>query len=111
MNCPHCGAENQVGKVCGSCGKETFPLEEIEVRYKDFKVNEMLDIKIPPQSLHPQKDFRPPIPGNQKPKTVKLRLPEERPVPGRLSPMRILAFIIALIMILGFLAFIYFLYS
>ena len=46
MQCPHCGKETKTGKVCEKCGSS---LQGIEVQYKDFKVSEFLDIKIPRQ--------------------------------------------------------------
>lgn len=104
MNCPHCGAEYQAGKVCGSCGKETVPLKEIEVRYKDFRVNEMLDIKIVPRSLPPQKATQPRITGNRETMGGEMPLPDKKPVSGGLSYAVITAVIITLVMILGFLA-------
>lgn len=50
MKCPHCGKETRVGKACGYCGRDLAPSQGVEVQYKDFKVSELLDIKLGQQS-------------------------------------------------------------
>jgi hypothetical protein len=47
MKCPHCGEETQGGKSCEKCGKDLATRREVEVEYKDFKLSELLDIKMP----------------------------------------------------------------
>ncbi len=50
MICPHCGEETKDGKSCGKCGKGLAAPREVEVRYTDFKVSELLDIRMPGKS-------------------------------------------------------------
>jgi hypothetical protein len=50
MICPHCGKETKGGKSCEKCGKELAAPREVEVRYTDFKVSELLDIRMPGKS-------------------------------------------------------------
>lgn len=45
MRCPHCGKETSPGKTCGICGK-ALPQKEVEVEYKEFRISEMLDIRM-----------------------------------------------------------------
>lgn len=47
MRCPHCGEEISPGKTCSRCGKTLPPQKEVEVEYKEFRISEMLDIKMP----------------------------------------------------------------
>ncbi len=47
MICPHCGEETKDGKSCEKCGNELTERREMEVRYRDFKVTELLDIRMP----------------------------------------------------------------
>ena len=49
MICPHCKEETKNGKACEKCGKE-LAHREVEVQYKDFKVTELLDIRMPGQA-------------------------------------------------------------
>jgi hypothetical protein len=44
--CPHCGKETRDVKSCENCGKDLAPSQGVEVLYKDFKVSELLDIKL-----------------------------------------------------------------
>ncbi len=46
MKCPHCGKETKVGKACDNCGRGLAPSQGVEIQYKDFKVSELLDIKV-----------------------------------------------------------------
>jgi len=46
MECPHCGEELRGGNECKKCGKSVFPSKEMEVQYKEFKVSELLDIRM-----------------------------------------------------------------
>jgi len=46
MKCPHCSEETQAGKVCERCGKDLEPHKGMEIEYKEFKVSELLDIKM-----------------------------------------------------------------
>lgn len=46
MKCPHCCKETKGGKSCDNCGRDLAPSQGMEVRYKDFKVSELLDIKL-----------------------------------------------------------------
>jgi len=50
VKCPHCGKETKVGKACDNCGRDLAPSQGVEVQYKDFKVSELLDIKVGQQS-------------------------------------------------------------
>jgi len=34
------------GKTCAKCGKEALPPKGLEVEYKEFKISELLDIKM-----------------------------------------------------------------
>jgi ribosomal protein L32 len=45
MKCPECGKETSPGKVCGKCGKAVQP-REVKVEYKEFKISELLDIRM-----------------------------------------------------------------
>ncbi len=46
MKCPDCGEEIGTGKACEKCGKDVVPSKGVEVEYKDFKISELLDIKM-----------------------------------------------------------------
>jgi hypothetical protein len=46
MLCPHCGEETTPGRACGRCGKALPPKKEVEVEYKEFRVTELLDIRM-----------------------------------------------------------------
>lgn len=46
MECPLCGEEITAGKECQKCGKRHLPSKEMEVQYKEFKVSELLDIRM-----------------------------------------------------------------
>lgn len=46
MKCPRCGEEISSGKVCDRCGEEMPSKENMEVEYKEFKVTELLDIRM-----------------------------------------------------------------
>ncbi|HXX80724.1 MAG TPA: hypothetical protein VEI46_04195 [Thermodesulfovibrionales bacterium] len=46
MDCPHCGEEIRGGNKCKKCGKKFLPSKEMEVQYKEFRVSELLDIKM-----------------------------------------------------------------
>jgi hypothetical protein len=46
MECPRCGEEIKSGKECEKCGKRAVASKKMEVQYKDFKVSELLDIKM-----------------------------------------------------------------
>ncbi len=37
------------GKTCGNCGRDFAPSQGVEISYKDFKVSELLDIKLSKQ--------------------------------------------------------------
>jgi hypothetical protein len=58
MKCPHCGKETKNEEACEHCRKALLPLQGMEVRYKDFKLSELLDIKMPSQGPAPQEDRR-----------------------------------------------------
>lgn len=48
MNCSHCGEKTDPGKTCSRCGA-TLPLqkeEEVKVEYKEFRISELLDIRM-----------------------------------------------------------------
>ncbi len=45
MKCPQCGKETSPGKVCDKCGEAAQP-HEVEVEYKEFKISELLDIRM-----------------------------------------------------------------
>ncbi len=67
MICPHCKEETKNGKACEKCGQELAAHREVEVRYKDFKVTELLDIRMPGQApvgkegMDPQVDKKMPV--------------------------------------------------
>ena len=46
MKCPHCCEDIGAGQACGKCGKDAGSFQEMEVQYKDFKLSELLDIKV-----------------------------------------------------------------
>lgn len=46
MECPSCGEEIKAGKECQECGKRAVPPKEMEIQYKEFKVSELLDIRM-----------------------------------------------------------------
>jgi hypothetical protein len=46
MRCPNCGTETKAGQGCAKCGKDTGNSRRIAVEYKDFKVSELLDIRM-----------------------------------------------------------------
>lgn len=45
MKCRICGEETDPEKTCARCGEPT-PSAGMEVRYEDFKISELLDIKM-----------------------------------------------------------------
>jgi hypothetical protein len=47
MECPCCGEEITTGNKCKKCGKGNLPSKEMEVQYKEFKVSELLEIRMP----------------------------------------------------------------
>lgn len=55
ITCPHCGKETPTGAVCGHCSRELEEPQGLEVRYKDFKGTEMLDIKMASHARHEDK--------------------------------------------------------
>lgn len=56
MKCPHCGKETKGEKACEHCGKALLPSRGMEVQYKDFKVSELLDIRMPGQAPAPREN-------------------------------------------------------
>ncbi len=46
MKCPTCGQEIKTGQKCENCGNTPASSPGMEVEYKDFKVSELLDIKM-----------------------------------------------------------------
>ncbi len=46
VKCPNCGKETTGGKTCDKCGRDIMPSQGVEVQFKDFKVSELLDIKV-----------------------------------------------------------------
>ena len=46
MECPHCGEEISSGNECKKCSRRFVPSEEMEIQYKEFKVSELLDIRM-----------------------------------------------------------------
>ncbi len=50
MRCPKCGQEIRDGKACPKCGNVAESSQRMEVEYKDFKVSELLDIKMRKQA-------------------------------------------------------------
>ncbi len=50
IRCPHCEKEIKGERVCEHCGKALARSQTVEVRYSDFKVTELLDIKMPGQA-------------------------------------------------------------
>jgi ribosomal protein L32 len=66
MECPHCGEEMRRGEECKKCGKEVVPSNEMEVQYKEFKVSELLDIRMTsPVSTKEGMKNHEPAPGNK----------------------------------------------
>ena len=59
MKCPKCGEETEAGQKCGKCGKDTGAFQEMEVEYKDFKVSELLDIKVTPHASEGESGKKP----------------------------------------------------
>ncbi len=46
MKCPYCGEETQAEKACDKCGRDLEPNKGLEIEYKEFKISELLDIKM-----------------------------------------------------------------
>jgi hypothetical protein len=46
MRCPQCGKETGPGKACERCVEDLPPQKEVEVEYKEFKISELLDIRM-----------------------------------------------------------------
>ncbi|MEJ2697481.1 MAG: hypothetical protein P8013_12640 [Candidatus Sulfobium sp.] len=46
MKCPRCGEETSPGKTCEGCGEVLPVRKEVEVEYKEFRISELLDIKM-----------------------------------------------------------------
>jgi hypothetical protein len=59
MKCPRCGKETAEEKFCSHCGKPLPADQRVEVTYRDFKVTELLDIKMPGQTSAPQESRGP----------------------------------------------------
>lgn len=95
MKCPHCEAEVLEGKVCARCGKEIAALKGIEVQYRDFKISEMLDIRIPTQASSRE--------GSEEAATVQSQTEVKQKQPGEKrtsNQSRSVTFLIAVIIIL-----------
>ena len=98
MKCPHCGKETKGERVCGQCGKGLLSPGGMEVRYKDFKVTELLDIKMPGQ-VPPQKEDGKTDEGRDAMKELPAG---EKPVGGRGSRFALAAVLIFLAAAAGF---------
>jgi len=46
VKCPRCGEETKGGNECEKCGKGVIPSKTMEVQYKEFRVSELLDIRM-----------------------------------------------------------------
>lgn len=46
MKCPRCGEETDWGKTCERCGEALPSEKDVEVEYKEFRVTELLDIRM-----------------------------------------------------------------
>jgi hypothetical protein len=46
MECPHCREEIPEGEECPKCREGGVPPQEMEIQYKEFKVSELLDIRM-----------------------------------------------------------------
>ena len=46
MKCPQCGEDTAPGEACERCGKALPAQKELEVQYREFKVSEVLDIRM-----------------------------------------------------------------
>jgi len=46
MECPRCGEEITDGTECKKCRKGAVPPKEMEIQYKEFKISELLDIRM-----------------------------------------------------------------
>jgi hypothetical protein len=99
MKCPHCGKETSNGKACESCGKDLVPSKGVEVIYKDFKVSELLDIKLSKQ-VPAGKERSAPVSGQVKQKAL---LPARKRRSGLVVTVVIVAAAIALFLLLRFL--------
>jgi hypothetical protein len=54
MRCPRCGADIADKEACGKCGLNSADYrKDIEVKYKDFKTSELLEIRQKKQSIPP----------------------------------------------------------
>ena len=55
--CPECGEETESGMACAKCGMGAVPPKAVEIEYKDFKISELLDIKMS-RNASPRKPAR-----------------------------------------------------
>ena len=54
MKCPRCGADLANKEACGKCGLDAADYrKDIEVKYKDFKTSELLEIRQKKHSAPP----------------------------------------------------------
>lgn len=54
MKCPRCGADITDKEACGKCGLNAADYrKDIEVKYKDFKTSELLEIRQKKHSAPP----------------------------------------------------------
>lgn len=59
MNCPRCGADIAGQKVCEKCGMPgDADRKDIEVKYKDFKTSELLEIRHKKHSAPPLEETK-----------------------------------------------------
>ncbi|MDA8079230.1 MAG: hypothetical protein M0Z79_09880 [Nitrospiraceae bacterium] len=92
MRCPHCEEETAPGKACEKCGGDIGSLSEIEVRYKDFKGSEMLDIKM---TRHDSPVKGTPEAGTEREKGSGTIAEAERPQAARKGSLLIIIFMVA----------------
>jgi hypothetical protein len=98
MKCAYCGKETKSEKVCGHCGKDLAPLRGVEVQYKDFKITELLDIKMPGQAPPPKESGK----TDEGKATGRETLPGKEPGAEKRSRLRLLVAVILLAAVAGF---------
>jgi hypothetical protein len=103
MECPRCGEEMAAGKECQNqkCGKGALPAKEMEVQYKEFKVSELLDIRMtspPPSGAEGEK---PEYAQGKADGSVRPAHPNKGPS-ARKMPLVLAAFIALLAVVAGF---------
>ena len=101
MKCQECGKEAGAGMACKNCGKEAGPPKAVEVEYKNFKISELLDIKM---SRHISSGKSTNKQGPMLAKAVRRErsLPVGHKTPGVRSLLVLTTVIVVLVLIAGF---------